>query len=101
MLLYIHPSEATVLGCSVSLSNTEDGKPLVEVDISDYKLAKVRAIQSHASQDPGLPGKPEEEVDKIPCSEVYSIARDANPTENYPDWFEMGKEAEMSAILER
>jgi hypothetical protein len=33
-LLYIHPSEATVLGCGVSFSATHDGRPLVEVDIS-------------------------------------------------------------------
>ncbi len=79
MLLYIRPSEATALGCGVTSSNTEDGQPLVEVDISDYKLDKVRAIQCHASQNPGLPGRPEEEVDKIPCSELYTIARD---TEN-------------------
>lgn len=88
MLLYIHPSEATVLGCGVSISNTEDGKPLVEVDISDYKLEKIRAIQSHASQNPGMYDKLEEEIEKIPCSELYTIARDMKTAENYPDWFE-------------
>jgi LmbE family N-acetylglucosaminyl deacetylase len=88
LLLYIHPSEATVLGCGVSFSNKEDGKPLVEVDISDYKLEKVRAIQCHASQSPGLPGRPEEEMDKIPCSELYTIARDGKAAQEYPDWFE-------------
>lgn len=86
--LYIHPSEATVLGCGVSYSITEYGKPLVEVDISDYKLEKVRAIQSHASQSPGLPGRPENEMEKIPCNELYTIARDAKTADNYPNWFE-------------
>ncbi len=101
MLLYIRPSDATALGCGVTSSNTEDGKPLVEVDISDYKLDKVRAIQSHASQNPGLPGRPEEEVDKIPCSELYTIARDSKTAENYPDWFEPLGEEERNAIREQ
>ena len=88
MLLYIRPSEATVLGCGVSFSNSDDGKPVVEVDISDYKLEKVRAIQSHASQDPGLPGRPEEEVEKIPCSELYTIARENKFQDEPINWFE-------------
>lgn len=92
MLLYIHPSEATVLGCGVSFSKTKDRKPRVEVDISDYKLEKVRAIQCHASQNPGLPGEPDEEINKIPCSELYTIARDVKAAENYPDWFETERE---------
>jgi len=101
MLLYIRPSEATALGCGVTFSNTGDGQPLVEIDISDYKLEKVRAIQSHASQNPGLPGKPEEEMYKIPCSELYTIARDGKPAENYPDWFETVSEEAMIAIREQ
>jgi LmbE family N-acetylglucosaminyl deacetylase len=95
LLLYIHPSEATVLGCGVSFSNTEDWQPLVEVDISDYKLDKVRAIQSHASQNPGLPGRPEEEMDKIPCHEIFTIARE-NKFQNKPiNWFERQMEKEV------
>jgi len=100
MLLYIHPSEATVLGCGVSESNVDGDKPLVEIDISKYKLEKVRAIQSHASQDPGLPGRPEEEADNIPCNEIFAIARDAKTTENYPDWFETSRLEVMSGISE-
>jgi len=88
LLLYIHPSEATALGCGVTFSNTDSGQPLVEVDISDYKLDKIRAIQCHTSQNPGLLGRPEDEMDKIPCSELYTIARDVKTMENYPDWFE-------------
>jgi hypothetical protein len=60
----------------------------VEVDISDYKLEKVRAIQSHASQNPGFPGRPEEEMEKIPCSEFYNIARDFGGIDISTDWFE-------------
>jgi len=101
MLLYIRSSEATVLGCGVAYSKTDDGQPLVDIDISDYKLDKVRAIQSHASQNPGLPGRPEEETEKIPCREVYTIARDAKTAENYPDWFETVREEERNAIHEQ
>jgi LmbE family N-acetylglucosaminyl deacetylase len=101
LLFYIHPSEATVLGCGVSSSRTENGQPLVEIDISGYKLDKVRAIQSHASQNPGLPGRPEEETDKIPCSELNSLARDAKTADNYPEWFETVREKEMNAVHEQ
>ena len=100
MLLYIHPSEATVLGCGVASTGAENMQPLVEVDISDYKLEKIRAIQSHASQDPGLPGRPEEETDKIPCSEFYKVARDMKSKDNYPDWFESLREDATIAIRE-
>jgi len=88
MLLYIHPSEATVLGCGVSTTGIKDNHPLVEVDISDYKLDKIRAIQCHASQNPDLTGKPEDMMDKIPCRELYTIVRDMKTKDNYADWFE-------------
>lgn len=101
MLLYICPSEATALGCGVTSSRMDAGLPRVEIDISDYKLDKVRAIQSHASQNPGLPGRPEEEMDKIPCSELYTIARDGKTAENYPDWFETVREEAMLVLHER
>jgi LmbE family N-acetylglucosaminyl deacetylase len=96
VLLYVHPSEATVLGCGVSFIDTEDEKSLVQVDISDYKLHKIRAIQSHVSQDPGLTGKPEDAMEKIPCHELFSLARDAKSAGNYPDWFEMVTQAARS-----
>ena len=76
LLLYIRPSEATALGCGVTYSNTDAGQPQVEVDISDYKLNKIRAIQSHASQEPGLPGMPEEGVGKNPMHRaLYHCSR--------------------------
>lgn len=98
LLLYIRPSEATALGCGVTYSNMDAGQPQVEVDISEYKLNKIRAIQSHASQDPGLPGRPEDEMGNIPCTELYTIARDAKSAENYPDWFDMRGEFAMAEI---
>jgi LmbE family N-acetylglucosaminyl deacetylase len=88
VLLYIHPSEATELGCGVSVSTSQLGYPSIEVDISDYKINKFQAIQCHASQHPVLPDKPEDGVKEIPCSEFFSIARNARKSSNYPEWFE-------------
>jgi LmbE family N-acetylglucosaminyl deacetylase len=101
LLLHIRPSEATALGCGVISLELDAEQPLVEIDISDYKLDKVRAIQCHASQNPGLPGRPEEEMGKIPCHELYTIARDAKNAENYPDWFETVREDNRDAICEQ
>ena len=91
MLLYIHPSEATELGCGISSTDTEDFQPLVEVDISAYKHEKIQAIKCHISQNPGLSGKVEDMMDDIPCSELYTIARNMSAEDNYPDWFELDK----------
>lgn len=98
ILLYIHPSEATVLGCGVSSPKSETGLPLIKIDISDTKINKVRAIQSHASQNPGLPGTPEEEMDKIPCHELYVVTRDAKKADNYPDWFETTRKLRFDKV---
>jgi LmbE family N-acetylglucosaminyl deacetylase len=95
MLLYIHPSKATVLGCGVSTTGIKDNHPLLEVDISDYKLEKIRAIQCHASQNPTLLGKQEDVTDNIPCSELYTVARDIKTKDNYPDWFETASVEEI------
>jgi LmbE family N-acetylglucosaminyl deacetylase len=100
LLLFIRPSEATVLGCGVSASGTDDDQRLIKVDISDYKLDKIRAIQSHASQNPGLPGWPEEELDKIPCHELFTIARGTKTTDNYPNWFETVREEGRNTVYE-
>lgn len=88
MLLYIRPSEATALGCGITSPIREDGDPLVSIDISGYKLEKVRAVQCHNSQNPGLNGNLEEEVDKIPCYEVYTIARNMKFDDGSLNWFE-------------
>ena len=73
-LLYIAPSEATVLGCGVSASSVNPDEPLISVDISDYKIEKIRAIQSHVSQHPPLKGNAEDEMDKVPCHEYFTVA---------------------------
>lgn len=91
-LLYIAPSEATVLGCSVSSSSANPATPLISVDISDYKLEKIRAIQSHVSQHPPLVGKAEEEVDKVPCHEYFSVAHAVNASKDLIECFNLDVE---------
>lgn len=91
-LLYIAPSEATVLGCGVSFSKSSSEEPLIPVDISDYKIEKVRAIQCHVSQHPFIEGKPEEVADQIPCHEYFTVAHTRSNSKGSADWFEEMKD---------
>lgn len=84
-LFYIAPSEATELGCGIFDSKKDLDESLFAIDISDYKLEKVRAIQSHISQHPPLTGKEEEDIEKIPCSEYFTIANNVNHSKNIDD----------------
>jgi LmbE family N-acetylglucosaminyl deacetylase len=74
-LLYILPSEATQQGCGISPSKELAGGPVVSIDISDYRVSKVRAMQCHASQDPPFRGDPEKEAEKLTCHEYFVLAR--------------------------
>lgn len=85
-LLYIAPSEATILGCGVSSNPIDSVDQLIAIDIGEYKIKKIQAIQSHASQNSELTDKPEEEVDKIPCYEYFSIARSKKSMSEMTDW---------------
>lgn len=91
-LLYIAPSEATVLGCGVSTSSLSPEEPLISVDISDYKLEKIRAIQSHVSQHPPLKGKPEDEMAKIPPHEYFTVAHAVKGSKNLVGCFIVEKD---------
>lgn len=86
-LLYLAPSEATILGCGVSAKQNDSAEPLIAVDIGEFKINKVQAIQCHKSQNPELTGKPEEEVQKIPCYENFSLARSPMKLANFTNWF--------------
>ena len=77
------------MGCGVSSSSVNLDKPLVSVDISDYKIEKIRAIQSHISQHPPLEGKAEEEVDKVPCHEYFTVAHAVNNSNDLIDCFKV------------
>jgi LmbE family N-acetylglucosaminyl deacetylase len=74
-LFYIAPSEATMQGCGVVPSEEVAGGPVASIDISDYRLPKVRAMQAHASQNPPYTSDPAEEADKLTCHEYFTLAR--------------------------
>lgn len=88
-LLYIAPSEATVLGCGVSSSSVDPNEQLVSVDISDYKIEKIRAIMSHVSQHPPLKGRAEDKVDQVPCHEFFTVAHAVNKSNNLGSCFQV------------
>lgn len=74
-LYYMLPSEATQQGCGIPPSNELAGGAVVSIDISDYRVSKVRAMQCHASQEPPFSGDPEEEAEKLTCHEYFVLAR--------------------------
>jgi LmbE family N-acetylglucosaminyl deacetylase len=74
-LFYLAPSEATLQSCGVLPSQEVAGGPVASIDITDYRLPKVRAMQAHASQDPPYPGDPGEEAAKLTCHEYFTLAR--------------------------
>jgi LmbE family N-acetylglucosaminyl deacetylase len=88
ILLYIQPSEATALGCGVASIPLEPSKKIIKIDITSYKIHKFLAIKSHASQKPDLPDNKEEAIQKIPCYELYTIARNIKNIDMNTDWFE-------------
>jgi len=87
-LFYMLPSEATLQGCGISPSKAIAGGPVVSVDISDYRLSKVRAMQCHASQNPPYKGDPEEEAEKLTCHEYFVLARPRLGEQNHITLFE-------------
>ena len=87
-LFYMLPSEATQQGCGIPPSQQTVGGPVVSIDISDYRLLKVRAMQCHASQNPPYSGIPEEEAEKLTCHEYFVLARPRQVTQNLTDLFE-------------
>lgn len=88
-LLYIAPSEATALGCGVTATISGKEDKIIPVDISDYKIQKIRAIQSHNSQHPPFEGKAEDEVDKVSCHEYFTIAHSIKNSRDLMDCFDI------------
>jgi len=74
-LFYMLPSETTQQGCGIPPSQQMVGGPVASIDISEYRLSKVRAMQCHASQEPPFSGDPEEEAEKLTCHEYFVLAR--------------------------
>ena len=81
-LYYLAPSEATLQGCGVVPSQEVAGGPVASIDITDYRLPKLRAMQCHTSQNPPFAGDPEKEIENLACHEYFVLAR---PLGNYTD----------------
>ena len=80
-LYTIAPSLATEQGCGVS-----NAPPLpaeaVGVDVSAHRLAKMRAMQAHVSQEPPYKGDPVREALQLECHEWFVLARSRMPSGN-------------------
>lgn len=74
-LYYLAPSAATEQACGGSPSLAMDAVPTAVIDISAFKIRKVRAMQQHCSQHPPFSGSPEVEASKLACHEVFHLAR--------------------------
>lgn len=88
ILYYIAPSEATQQGCGVMPPETITGGPTVGIDIGDYRLTKVRAIQCHASQNPPFQGDLAKEVEHMVCHEYFVLAFPIIESLNTQDLFD-------------
>ena len=86
-LYYLAPSEATFQGCGVSPSQEVAGGPVAGIDITDFRLQKVRAMQAHASQNPPYTGDPAEEANRLTCHEYFTLARPVIETGEMNDLF--------------
>jgi LmbE family N-acetylglucosaminyl deacetylase len=87
-LYYIAPSEATQQGCGVIPSNAIAGGPAISIDVGDFLVTKVKAMQCHASQNPPYPGSPEEEAQRLTCHEYFVLARPVVAEVDFSDLFE-------------
>jgi LmbE family N-acetylglucosaminyl deacetylase len=79
-LFYIAPSEATQQGCGIPPSPQQITKAVASIDITDFRIPKLRAMQAHASQKPPYTGPPEDEAGKLACHEYFALAQ---PVERY------------------
>lgn len=74
-LYYLAPSAATMQGCGVVPSEDIAGGPAAAIDVAEYLIPKVRAMQCHASQAPPFSGPPEVEAERLACHEYFTLAR--------------------------
>lgn len=74
-LYYLAPSEATLQGCGVVPDRELAGGPVAAIDVADYLVTKVRAMQAHASQKPPFSGPAEVEAERLACHEYFTLAR--------------------------
>ena len=69
-LFYIAPSEATQQGCGARPAISASVGALIGVDISEFAVTKVRAMQCHVSQEPPFPGDPERKQKSWPAPSI-------------------------------
>ncbi|GAB4428207.1 MAG: hypothetical protein Kow0031_08380 [Anaerolineae bacterium] len=86
-LFYLAPSAATQQGCGVPPPQEAAGGPVAGIDVGNYLVAKVRAAQCHASQQPPFPGPPAEEARKLVCHEYFTVARPVDWRDDVEDLF--------------
>ena len=74
-LYYIAPSDATLQGCGVPPPSEIVGGFVTGIDVENYLVTKVRAMQCHVSQHPPYLGVPEEEARRLACHEYFTLVR--------------------------
>lgn len=86
-LYYVSPSNALRELCGV-MPPAEDGDaPHAAISVSEYLVAKVKAMQCHASQHQPYPGDPQEEAHRLPCHEYFTLGRPSDWAGNLTDLF--------------
>ena len=78
-LFYIMPSEATQQGCGVIPSHDMNVGLVTSIDINKFTEIKVRAMQSHISQNPPYQGDPVKEAKKLACHEFFILEKSTFP----------------------
>jgi LmbE family N-acetylglucosaminyl deacetylase len=86
-LYYLAPSEATLQGCGVMPPREIVGGPVAAIDVGDYLITKVKAMQAHASQEPPYPGEPEVEATRLACHEYFTQVHPSTASGNLTDLF--------------
>jgi LmbE family N-acetylglucosaminyl deacetylase len=86
-LYYLAPSEATLQGCGIVPSQEAACGPVASIDITDYRLPKLSAMQSHVSQNPPFTGNPEKEIENLACHEYFTLACPAGKFADATDLF--------------
>lgn len=86
-LFYVSPSSALREVCGVMPPKEEGDRPHAAIRVSDHLVAKVRAMQCHASQHQPYPGNPEEEARRLACHEYFTLARPTDWADNLTDLF--------------
>jgi len=86
-LFYLAPSAATEQACGIAPTLETPGGSVAGIDVGAHLVTKVRAMQSHVSQNPPYPGPPEREASHLACHEYFALARPATAGSGLSDLF--------------